>query len=144
MVNGGNAEREGKNRPKSTKMWNCKQLLDEGGSQTQKQLAEQLRIILANPIQSNIIRSGRFKLKIFTDASLTRSGAVIYEHIGFNHLRINKTTLILNLIEIRIFSEETEWVLNQGYFDIIIEHFGRVDIDLFATSINTKYPKFVS
>ena len=58
-----------------------------------------VRIILANPIQSNIIRSGRFKLKIFTDASLTRSGAVIYEHIGFNHLRINKTTLLYQLFK---------------------------------------------
>ena len=36
--------RNTENRPKSTKMWNCKQLLDEDDSQTQKQLAEQLSV----------------------------------------------------------------------------------------------------
>lgn len=46
--------------------------------------------------------------------------------------------------ESRVISEETEWVLNEVYFDIILSSFGPFDIDLFASSINKKCPRFVS
>ncbi|KYM97752.1 hypothetical protein ALC62_11563 [Cyphomyrmex costatus] len=44
----------------------------------------------------------------------------------------------------RVVSEETEWSIGQAYFDRIEVHFGRFDIDLFASSINAKCFRFVS
>lgn len=41
-------------------------------------------------------------------------------------------------------SEETEWTLAQGYFQRIEDIFGPFDIDLFATSINTKCRRFIT
>jgi len=47
--------------------------------------------------------------------------------------------------ESRVVSEETKWsVTDIPYFDKIAAHFGPFDINLFATSINTKCPNFVS
>lgn len=46
--------------------------------------------------------------------------------------------------ESRTVSEETEWALEQSYFNRIEAYFGSFDIDLFATSINAKCPSFVS
>lgn len=46
--------------------------------------------------------------------------------------------------ESRVISEETEWSLNQDYFVRVNAHFGHFDIDLFATAINAKCPRFVS
>lgn len=46
--------------------------------------------------------------------------------------------------ESRIVSEETEWTIEDTYFRRIESHFGRFDIDLFASSINTKCPCFIS
>jgi len=46
--------------------------------------------------------------------------------------------------ESRVISEDTEWSLDQSYFDKIAACFGRFDIDLFATSINSKCHRFVS
>ncbi|XP_036146143.1 uncharacterized protein LOC118646722 [Monomorium pharaonis] len=46
--------------------------------------------------------------------------------------------------ESRAVSEETEWCLQQSYFDKISSVFGFFDIDLFASSINKKCPCFVS
>lgn len=46
--------------------------------------------------------------------------------------------------ESRVVSMETEWSLEQSYFDIINTELGPFDIDLFASSINTKCPCFVS
>ncbi|KYN12101.1 hypothetical protein ALC57_15737, partial [Trachymyrmex cornetzi] len=44
----------------------------------------------------------------------------------------------------RIISDETEWSLSQIHFNKIEENFGPFDIDLFASSINTKCVRFVS
>lgn len=41
-------------------------------------------------------------------------------------------------------SKETEWTLNQNYFNAIDQHLGHFDIDLFASAINSKCPRFVS
>ncbi len=38
----------------------------------------------------------------------------------------------------------TEWALEQNIFDQIIEQFGLVDIDMFASCINNKLPRYVS
>jgi len=46
--------------------------------------------------------------------------------------------------ESRVISVETEWSLDQSYFDKIDANFGHFDIDLFATSNNAKCPCFVS
>lgn len=46
--------------------------------------------------------------------------------------------------ESRIVSEEMEWTLKQDHFDRISAAFGPFDIDLFATSINTKCQNFIS
>lgn len=43
-----------------------------------------------------------------------------------------------------VVSKETEWSLNQEYFNRIDSNFGPFDIDLFAASNNTKCPLFVS
>lgn len=43
-----------------------------------------------------------------------------------------------------VFSEETEWSLEQSFFNEISSVFGQFDIDLFASSINKKCPLFVS
>lgn len=40
--------------------------------------------------------------------------------------------------ESRVVSEETEWSLGRDYFDAIARHFGQFDIDLFASTINSK------
>lgn len=45
--------------------------------------------------------------------------------------------------ESQVISEETEWSLEQSYFDRI-ESFGPFDLNLFASSINTKCSHFVS
>lgn len=47
-------------------------------------------------------------------------------------------------VESRIISEETEWELNNREYRIIENKFGKFDIDLFATNINAKCPKFLS
>lgn len=46
--------------------------------------------------------------------------------------------------ESRILPPETEWELNNKYFQLIAEKYGNFDIDLFATSVNNKCDKFVS
>lgn len=46
--------------------------------------------------------------------------------------------------ESRVISEETEWSLEQGHFDRIDVCFSPFEVDLFASSINTKCPHFVS
>ncbi|XP_070525983.1 uncharacterized protein [Cardiocondyla obscurior] len=46
--------------------------------------------------------------------------------------------------ESRTVSDETEWSLGQVFFEEIEAHFGRFDIDLFATHINAKCRRFVS
>ncbi|XP_026823727.1 uncharacterized protein LOC113561474 [Ooceraea biroi] len=46
--------------------------------------------------------------------------------------------------ESRVISEDSEWTLDQGYFNIIDSTFGPFDIDLFAALINAKCPRFVS
>jgi len=46
--------------------------------------------------------------------------------------------------ESRVILVETEWSLDQSYFDKIDASFGHFDIDLFATSNNAKCPCFVS
>lgn len=43
----------------------------------------------------------------------------------------------------RIISEETEWSLNQEFYNKIDSTFGPFNLDLFATSINTKCSHFV-
>ncbi|XP_011859075.1 PREDICTED: uncharacterized protein LOC105556591 [Vollenhovia emeryi] len=180
------------------------------------------REVFEDTAQRNVIRSGRFQLEIFTDASLTGWGAVcngVRTH-GFwapeekrhpiNYLELlavfhalrcfaphstncdillrvdNKSALsyvnrmgsirfphLSNLAreiwcwcadrnifiyasyipsaqnveadaESRVVSVETEWSLEQSYFEKIHSHFGPFDIDLFASSINAKYPCFVS
>lgn len=45
--------------------------------------------------------------------------------------------------ESRVISVKTEWSLDQSYFDRIASFFGPFEIDLFASSINTKCPCFV-
>ena len=44
----------------------------------------------------------------------------------------------------RLFNDRTEWALKQHVFDKINEHFGPLQIDLFASTNNAKLPKFVS
>lgn len=178
--------------------------------------------IFLDPSQCNIIRSGKFTLEIFSDASLTGWGAVCGEarthgfwsedekqnHINWlellaifhalrcfaSHLkdcsillRVDNATALSyvnrmgsikfphlsslarriwdwcaerNLFifasyipsasnweadaESRIISQETEWALNQEFFYIIDKQLGPFDIDLFASSINKKCPRFVS
>lgn len=46
--------------------------------------------------------------------------------------------------ESRVISEDTEWELNKKAFATIEQTFGKFDIDLFATNINTKCPQFIS
>lgn len=46
--------------------------------------------------------------------------------------------------ESRILTPETEWSLNIKYFNLIVNTFGKPDIDLFATRINKKCNLFVS
>lgn len=46
--------------------------------------------------------------------------------------------------ESRFVSEETEWSLEQSYFEKIVSIFGHFDIDLFASSINAKCSRFIS
>lgn len=46
--------------------------------------------------------------------------------------------------ESRVISNETEWTLDEAYFNRITSLFGSFDIDLFASSINAKCPRFVS
>lgn len=46
--------------------------------------------------------------------------------------------------ESRAISEETEWTLAQAYFNVINKNFGPFEVDLFASSINTKCLRFVS
>lgn len=178
--------------------------------------------VFQDPSQSNIIRSGRFELEIFTDASLTGWGAVCGDHSthGFwspqdkqNHinylellavfhglrcfalhsrssdilLRVDNATALsyvnrmgsirfphlsalardiwnwcadrdlfilaayipsaLNTtadVESRVISTETEWNLSGTYFHSIVVCLGPFDIDLFASSVNNKCPRFVS
>ncbi|KAJ8983767.1 hypothetical protein NQ317_006099 [Molorchus minor] len=46
--------------------------------------------------------------------------------------------------ESRTLSTDTEWSLSHHYFDKIVEKFGCPDIDIFATSINTKCERYIS
>jgi len=46
--------------------------------------------------------------------------------------------------ESRVQNFEHEWELNDSYFNLVIEHFGYPEVDLFASNINTKCNKFVS
>lgn len=46
-------------------------------------------------------------------------------------------------VESRVVADETEWALEQEFFDRIESYFGPFDIDLFAASINAKYDCFV-
>ena len=46
--------------------------------------------------------------------------------------------------ESRVLPPETEWELNNSDFRSLVERFGNFEIDLFATNINNKCPKFVS
>lgn len=172
--------------------------------------------------QLNCIRSGCFKLEIFTDASLTGWGAVCgnnrthgfwssedkQNHINYLELlavfyalrcfgsdlrdceillRVDNSTALAYVnrmgsirfphlsdlarrvwdwcadrnifiyaayipfaqnveadAESRTVSEETEWTLEEDYFRRIESHFEHFDIDLFASSINSKCQRFVS
>ncbi|XP_067204322.1 uncharacterized protein [Linepithema humile] len=180
------------------------------------------KAVLKNKSQRNYIRSGRFDIEIFSDASLTGWGAASggarthgfwspedkQHHINYlellatfhalrcfaSHLqgsnillRVDNSTALSYInrmgsvkfpilselarkiwywcakrdifiyalyissvqnieadTESRVVSEETEWALGQEYFDRINCYFGRFDIDLFATSINSKCQRFVS
>ena len=44
----------------------------------------------------------------------------------------------------RHFNEQTEWQLNTEIFQCIVVHFGKPDIDLFASRLNTQLERFVS
>ena len=44
----------------------------------------------------------------------------------------------------RLKNEDTEWELNNSTFNLISETFGHPDIDIFATSSNTKCKNFIS
>lgn len=178
--------------------------------------------VFSDSFQHNVIRSGRFELEIFSDASLSGWEAVYNKnrthgfwssdekqfHINYlellavfhalrcfaSHLkdcnillRVDNSTALSyinrmgsikfphlsnlarkiwdwcaerNLFlhaayipsvqnveadaESRVILLEIEWSLNQIYFNEIDSHFGRFDIDLFASAINTKCTSFVS
>lgn len=178
--------------------------------------------IFSDKSQRNFIRSGNFKLEIFSDASLTEWGAVCNGlrthgfwssvdksyHINYlellavfyalrcfaSHLknceillRIDNSTAaayinrkgsvkfpylsnltrrnwewcaernlfiyasyipsVQNFVadtESRIISEDTEWSLAQDFFNTIESYYGKFEIDLFASAINTKCRCFVS
>ena len=54
---------------------------------------------------------------------------------------------VLNIVadrKSRVFNDETEWHLNRHAFNQICEHFGRPEIDIFASRLNTQLPRFVS
>ncbi|KYN29460.1 hypothetical protein ALC57_01098 [Trachymyrmex cornetzi] len=110
--------------------------------------------IFANPTQSDIIRSGRFALEIFTDASLTGWGAIcgkIRTH-GFWSAEENKNHV--NFLELlAVFHALRSFVSQIRGCDILLREdnstalklrFGRFDIDLFTSSNNAECPRFVS
>ena len=44
----------------------------------------------------------------------------------------------------RVLEDATEWKLNPALFQKIVENFGKLDIDLFATRINKQLDRYVS
>ena len=46
--------------------------------------------------------------------------------------------------ESRVLKESAEWSLSQGVFNAIQERWGMFDIDLFASRLSFKVPKYVS
>ena len=46
--------------------------------------------------------------------------------------------------ETQLLDDRGEWTLRREIFAQIITHWGNAEIDLFATKLNTKLPKFVS
>jgi hypothetical protein len=44
----------------------------------------------------------------------------------------------------RVFNDRTEWKLDSGVFNDVIQSFYRPEVDLFATRLNTQLPRFVS
>ncbi|KYM95814.1 hypothetical protein ALC62_13541 [Cyphomyrmex costatus] len=96
--------------------------------------------IFTDSLQCNYIRSSLFAIEIYSDAFLSGWGAVCGERRthGFFWSHINYLELLAAFHALRCFASHLR------NSDILLRIFGRFDIDLFSTSINTKCSHFVS